>query len=234
MWRSNHEKNSLYLVLVLISTLLGSCKPGQILGPKYTSTPTFTSTPRNTFTPTLTSTLTKTPTPTITLTPTITPTNTQTFTPTITSTSTLTPTPIPMSAASQHIIEAAIEFGFVEKPTECHAEPNCHYYENQDTLVSLKVYNDGKIVFIAKNVDSWSDYVKPENANPPYKQIGEYYYYYKNFFEQNPTIHFYGYGIMFDAVELWGKYEMETDYGYKVIGEELSPDKVKMTFYPPD
>ena len=227
------KKHSLCLVLVLI--LLGGCKPGQILGPKNTSTPTFTLKPTRTSTPTLTSTLTKTPTPTITLTPTITPTNTQTFTPTITSTSTLTPTPIPMSAASQHIIEAAIEFGFVEKSTECHTEPNCHYYENLEPFVSLKVYNDGKIVFIANNVDSWPDYV--EKGNPPYKMVLEYYFEYaESFFEKNSTIHLSEseWAIMFDYVELLGKHEMKTDYGYRVVGEEFYPDKVKMTFYPPD
>lgn len=80
------KKHSLCLVLVLI--LLEGCMPGQILGPKYTSTPTLTSTPRNTFTPTYTETPTITLTPTNTLTPTITHTPTETSTPRPTSTPT--------------------------------------------------------------------------------------------------------------------------------------------------
>lgn len=66
--------------LVIVSLLLSSCGPGQLLGPKPTETSTVTAT------------LTNTPTPTATLTPTPTATSTATSTPTATSTSTATPT----------------------------------------------------------------------------------------------------------------------------------------------
>jgi len=54
------------LILVVISSLVSSCGPGQLFGPTITPSPTATLTPTVTPSPTLTPTRTSTPTPTIT------------------------------------------------------------------------------------------------------------------------------------------------------------------------
>ena len=226
------------LVIALWVLLLSGCRPYQTLSQKEVSTPSFTSTSTLTQTPTIDPTSTNTPTSTCTFTPTITPTFTLTFTPTITFTATLTPTPIPMSQTSKYIIEKAISFGFVEDKTGCNQELNCRFYEHQEPFASIKIYNNGKIIYIVNEFDNgWTDYIKPENSNPPYKMMLEYYFNYADgFFGRSSAINFgsTGFAVMSDAIEYFGKYEMDTDYGYVVVGKPVKPGKIMMTFFPPE
>ncbi len=89
------RNSTVLMVLLMLSMILSSCGPGQLLGPKPTATPTATAT--STVTPTSTATqtptATSTPTATPTSTPTATPTPTATFTPTATPTATASPSP---------------------------------------------------------------------------------------------------------------------------------------------
>lgn len=81
------QRRRLVVSLVIVSLVLTSCGPGELLGPRPTITPTPTAT--NTVTPTSTSTSTSTLTPTSTSTKTVTPTRTLTPTPRPTLTPTL-------------------------------------------------------------------------------------------------------------------------------------------------
>ncbi len=100
-----YRKHVVFIGLIVVSLVLSSCGPGQLLGPKPTPTPTSTPTPVPTNTPTPTDTPTVTPTST----PTMTPTLTMTPTPTRTQTPSVTPTvtPVPFTGTLQHYLDAA-------------------------------------------------------------------------------------------------------------------------------
>ncbi|OPZ85845.1 MAG: hypothetical protein BWY74_03803 [Firmicutes bacterium ADurb.Bin419] len=222
---------SAIISIFLLSCLLTACAPGQILGPTITPPPTLTFTPTDTATATVTFTPTLTPTKTQTSPP------TQTFTPTLTRTPTTTPTPIPMSNASRTIIERIIDYEFDIENEFCKGDPNCQSFINQDPFTLITIYNSGLIIFTIQDESTWfNTYGKPNNATPLYKLVYEYYFdYYRYFFYNIVTDSQFDLALICDILTDFQaeEYEMETAYGYTLIGVPVKPDKISITFIPP-
>lgn len=108
-----------FVSLVIVSLVLTSCGPGQLLGPKPTATPTATATSTATPTPTATNTPTATPTPTATFTSSPTATPTQTATPTI------TPTPTPTFTPTATLDPASATFCALMADAKTNMEQQC-------------------------------------------------------------------------------------------------------------